>query len=83
MYDGESRHNKSLNSHWRNCRFFRDNSVFVGDDPKWDVVGLMDAGIDPVPIDRKGLVQRVEEEPKPIRNLDDRSILTNYDLFSD
>lgn len=35
--------------------------VFVGDDPRWDIVGPRNVGITPIIIDRKRIVQHVEE----------------------
>jgi putative hydrolase of the HAD superfamily len=45
--------------------------VFVGDDPRWDVVGPSAVGIDPIPIDRKPSTQHFKEELKPIKNLNE------------
>jgi len=42
--------------------------VFVGDEPKWDVVGPRAAGITPILIDRSG-ARPSSVEPKLIRNL--------------
>ena len=42
--------------------------VFVGDNPKWDVVGPRAVGITPILIDRAGARQSFVE-PKPIRGL--------------
>ena len=44
--------------------------VFVGDEPKWDVVGPQAVGITPIPIDRSGARQS-SVEPKPIRTLNE------------
>jgi len=45
--------------------------VFVGDDPRWDIVGPRAIGIDPILIDRKQSTQHVEKELKPIKNLNE------------
>ena len=45
--------------------------IFVGDDPRWDLVGPRIVGIEAVLIDRQGKIHDIEE--KPIRNL--------YELF--
>jgi len=37
------------------------NCVFVGDDPRWDLVGPCNVGITPMIIDRKGIAQQVEQ----------------------
>ncbi len=37
------------------------NCVFVGDDPRWDLVGPCNVGITPVVIDRKRILQQVNE----------------------
>jgi putative hydrolase of the HAD superfamily len=44
--------------------------VFVGDEPKWDVVGPRAIGITPILIDRSGARQS-SVEPKPIRTLNE------------
>jgi len=41
--------------------------VFVGDDPRWDLVGAMAVGIKAVLIDRRGVMQ--DDKEKPIKNL--------------
>ena len=41
--------------------------VFVGDDPRWDLVGPRAVGIDAIVIDRRDVLQESEEEP--IKNL--------------
>jgi putative hydrolase of the HAD superfamily len=46
------------------------NCVFVGDEPKWDVVGPRAVGITPILIDRSGASQS-SVEPKPIRTLNE------------
>jgi putative hydrolase of the HAD superfamily len=42
--------------------------VFVGDDPRWDVIGPQAIGISSIIIDRKGLFQHAEKAPI-IKNL--------------
>jgi putative hydrolase of the HAD superfamily len=44
--------------------------VFVGDEPKWDVVGPRAVGITPILIDRSEASQS-SAEPKPIRSLNE------------
>jgi putative hydrolase of the HAD superfamily len=41
--------------------------VFVGDNPRWDLVGPRAVGVDAILIDRRGVLQDSEEEP--IKNL--------------
>lgn len=41
--------------------------IFVGDDPRWDLVGPRAVGIEAVLIDRRGAIQDVSE--KPIKDL--------------
>ena len=45
--------------------------IFVGDDPRWDLVGPRAVGIETILIDRQGVMQHVEEEPKPIKSLNE------------
>jgi len=45
--------------------------IFVGDDPRWDLVGPRAVGIEPILIDRQGVIQHVEKGPKCIRNLNE------------
>jgi len=44
-----------------------DECVFVGDDPRWDIVGPKTIGMEAILIDRRGAVRDSEE--KAIRNL--------------
>lgn len=44
-------------------------SVFVGDDPRWDIVGPESVGIYPILIDRKGLHETLKKGQTCIRNL--------------
>lgn len=37
--------------------------IFVGDDPRWDLAGPRAVGIEAVLIDRRGVMQDVQEEP--------------------
>ncbi len=47
--------------------------IFVGDDPRWDLVGPRRVGIDPVLIDRRGLNQYPGQHPiKTLHELLDR-----------
>jgi putative hydrolase of the HAD superfamily len=41
--------------------------IFIGDDPRWDLVGPRAVGIDAILMDRRGVLQETEEEP--IKNL--------------
>ena len=43
--------------------------LFVGDDPKWDLVGPRAVGIEAALIDRRGVLEVPEEDP--IRSLDE------------
>jgi len=50
--------------------------VFVGDDPRWDLVGPRAVGMEAILIDRRGMMQNTDE--KPIKNLYElQRILTN------
>jgi len=44
-----------------------ENCIFVGDNPRWDLVGPRAVGIEAILIDRRGTMQNTGEEP--IRNL--------------
>jgi len=44
-----------------------DECLFVGDEPKWDLIGPRAVGIDAILIDRNGHVRHAER--KPIKNL--------------
>jgi putative hydrolase of the HAD superfamily len=46
------------------------NCVFVGDDPRWDLVGPRAVGITPMLIDRREVV-RYDQELKPIKSLNE------------
>jgi putative hydrolase of the HAD superfamily len=48
-------------------RVLPQHCIFVGDHPEWDRVGPRVAGMEAVLIDRRGVMQGVEEDP--IRNL--------------
>ncbi|MEM3697144.1 MAG: HAD family hydrolase [Candidatus Bathyarchaeia archaeon] len=47
---------KKLNALAQEC-------VFVGDDPRWDLIGPQAVGMSSIIIDRKGLIQHVEKAP--------------------
>lgn len=51
----------------RNLHLNPQDCVFVGDDPRWDLIGPRAVGIKAVLIDRQGVFQDAEEEP--IKNL--------------
>ncbi len=50
---------------------FPQQCIFVGDDPRWDLVGPRTVGIESILIDRRRVVQHAEKEPKPIKNLNE------------
>jgi len=45
--------------------------VFVGDDPRWDLVGPRAVGIESILIDRRGVIRHAEEGPMCIKNLNE------------
>lgn len=45
--------------------------AFVGDDPRWDIVGPKAAGMETILIDRLGVMQHMEDETKTIRSLNE------------
>jgi len=49
-------------------QIFPQNCVFVGDDPRWDIVGPEAVGIEPLLINRRNVVEQ-KEKPKSIENL--------------
>jgi putative hydrolase of the HAD superfamily len=54
------------------------NCVFVGDDPRWDLVGPRAVGITPMLIDRRE-VRGNAQEPRPIKSLNE--LLNKLKLF--
>jgi len=50
-----------------------EQCIFVGDDPRWDIIGPRNVGIGAILIDRKGVFQNIEEQRiTSLRELSDR-----------
>jgi putative hydrolase of the HAD superfamily len=50
-----------------------EQCIFVGDDPRWDIIGPRNVGIEAILIDRRGVFQNIEEQRiTSLRELCDR-----------
>jgi putative hydrolase of the HAD superfamily len=50
-----------------------EQCIFVGDDPRWDIIGPRNVGIEAILIDRKGVFQDIEEQRiTSLRELSDK-----------